>query len=237
MWFPPRQLALIALLPLLVSCQTPTPEPAAPPPTQPVPAAQGTPVPLTAARYRVQADLSDVRFLVYRAGPLARLGHNHVVQARNIQGEIDLAPDFKASTLRLALAVKDFQVDNAAARREEGEDFATEPDADAVAGTRRNMLSDKALDASRYPEVAIVSTGISGPAWQPDIALRIRLHGVEKEITVPVALDVGATRLTATAAFSIRQSEFGITPLSVLGGGLQVADTVRIRLRLTATKE
>ncbi|HEX5393427.1 MAG TPA: YceI family protein [Rhodocyclaceae bacterium] len=235
----------MTLLPLLLaSCQAPAPGPSASPtatlPTQATPApapAAPVPAPINATRYRIRSDLSDVRFLVYRAGPLARLGHNHVIQAGIIQGEIQLARNFKASTVRLTLPVTGFQVDNASARREEGEDFATEPDENDIAGTRRNMLSDKVLDAARYPDITIASATITGPSWQPDITLRIKLHGEEKEATVPVALEFDANKLIATAAFSVRQSDFGITPLAVLGGGLQVADTVRIRLRLGATKE
>jgi polyisoprenoid-binding protein YceI len=238
MWFIPRQLALIALLPLLVSCQTPVPGPTASPVAKPkTPSALGVPAPVTAARYRIRSDLSDVRFLVYRAGPLAQLGHNHVIQAGSIRGEVQLTPEFKASTLHLTLPVADFQVDNSRARREEGTDFAAEPNEEAIAGTRRNMLGDKVLDAARYAEVAIESTMITGPAWEPDITLRIQLHGVEKEVTVPVALSTAPDQLIATASFSIRQSDFDIKPLSVLGGGLQVADAVRIRLRLVATSE
>lgn len=224
---------ILALLPLLASCQAPAPSPMgaiASVPEQQIQRAN----PDQAATYRIREDLSDVRFLVYRAGPLARLGHNHVIQARVIDGEILLAAGLTASSVHLRLSVAGFQVDSAEARREEGEDFATEPDADAIAGTRRNMLGDKVLDAARYPEILIESKAITGPAWQPDITLRIRLHGIEKELSVPVALELRNDQIVAIASFPIRQTDFGITPLSVLGGGLQVADTLRVRLRLVA---
>lgn len=224
------------LVVLLASCQTPPSGTEAAGPIKPSVSSVQT-APASAVRYRIRPDLSDVRFLVYRAGPLARLGHNHVIQARSIQGEVQLAPDFSASTLRLTLPVADFEVDNPGTRRDEGPDFTTEPDENAIAGTRRNMLSDKVLDATRYGEIAIESSKITGPAWEPDITLRIRLHGVEKEVTVPVALSTAPDQLIATASFSIRQSDFDIKPLSVLGGGLQVADAVRIRLRLVAASE
>lgn len=217
---------------LLTSCQTPATAPPVPAMTKPAAA-----VPAHAQRYRIDAALSDVRLLVYRAGPLARLGHNHVIQARDIRGEVLLAPELKQSVIRLTLPVAGLRVDDVQARKEEGEEFASEPDAEAIAGTRRNMLGDKVLNAAAYPEIAIQSVAVTGPAWMPDVTLRIRLHGLEREVTVPVALQRTDDRLTATAAFDIRQSDFGITPLSVLGGGLQVADTVRVRLKLIAVKE
>jgi hypothetical protein len=42
--------------------------------------------------------------------------------------------------------------------------------------------------------------------------------------------------LTVVAAFRVRQSDFDLTPLAVLGGKLQVSDPVDIRLRLVARR-
>ena len=49
-------------------------------------------IPEETVRYQILSDLSDVRFLVFRAGPFAKLGHNHVVQAKNIREECEAAP-------------------------------------------------------------------------------------------------------------------------------------------------
>ncbi len=94
------------------------------------PASRGLPpgaVPDNAVRYEVLAERSDIRFLVYRAGALARLGHHHVVQAKNVRGEILRAPDIRQSSFFIELPVKDFQVDAAAARMDEGGEFLPVP--------------------------------------------------------------------------------------------------------------
>lgn len=219
---------------LLGSCQTPPRSDGA---ALPVPRVQSAENPATqTVRYVIRSDLSDVRFLVYRAGALARLGHSHVVQARNIQGEIDLAADIRQSSFSLVLPVADFKVDVEASRAEEDEEFSVLPDDDAIAGTTKNMLGEKVLDAVNFPQIEIQSLALSGPAWGPDIAVRIKLHGVEREITVPTAIDNTGEQLLVTAFFSINQSDFGITPLSVFGGAIQVANTVRVRMRLVARK-
>ncbi|MBK7565125.1 MAG: YceI family protein [Propionivibrio sp.] len=177
-----------------------------------------------------------MRFLVYRAGALARLGHSHVVQAGTIKGEIHLAPDIRQSSFSLVLPIADFKVDAAESRAEEGEEFSVLPDDEAIAGTTKNMLGEKVLDAVSFPQIEIGSLALSGPAWGPDITVRIKLHGVEREITVPTAIDNSGEQLVATAFFSVNQSDFGITPLSVLGGAIQVANTVRVRMRLVAKR-
>lgn len=219
---------------LLGACQTPPVSPSATPALPGRPAAP--PLAAAATRYAIRSELSDLRFLVYRAGALAHLGHNHVIQARTIEGEIDLADDFPRSRFSLSLPVADFAVDAPAARAVEGEDFAQTPEADAIAGTRRNMLGEKVLDAARFPRIDIGSVRMRGPPWAPDVTLRITLHGVAREISVPVAIVRHDGRLVATAVFEVKQSDFGITPLSVFGGALAVADRVKVRMRVVALK-
>lgn len=218
----------------LGACQT---QPEAPVPevssgiTSPVAPASGQ-----AARYVVRSDLSDVRLLVYRAGPLAALGHNHLVQAKMMRGALYLASDFPRSSFELAIPVTGFEVDAVAARSVEGGAFAKQPDDDAIAGTTKNMLGNKVLDAGRYPLIDIYSLALVGPAWAPDVTVRIKLHGVEHDTVVPVAIDYREEQIVVTAVFTINQTDFGITPLSVLGGALQVANTVKVRMRIVAQK-
>ena len=217
---------------ILEACQTP--------PVSSVPAASTTAAlpepPAQATRYTIRSDLSDVRFLVYRAGPLAARGHNHVVQAKSIMGNIALATDFHRSTFSIVMPAANFLVDAAEARIVEGEEFAKLPAAEFIESTTRNMLGSRVLDAPQFPQIEIRTVGLIGPSWAPDVTIRIRLKGVERDVTVPVAIDYTDDRLVATAVFEIKQTDFGITPLSILGGALQVADTVRVRMRIVAQK-
>ncbi len=190
----------------------------------------------TRVRYEILPELSDIRFLVFRAGPLAKLGHNHVVQAKNIRGEILLAADIRQSSFSIEMPVKDFLVDADGARLDEGEAFLPQPDGEAIAGTARNMLGEKTLDAGKYPTIEIQSVGLNGPAWGMDIMVRIRMHGVEREVVVPTAFERSSDKLVVTAFFSINQTDFGIAPMSVLGGAIQVDNTVKVRMRIVASQ-
>lgn len=227
--------ALILNGALLAACQTvpvvKPPQVLAPLPPLPPLITQNT------AHYSVRADLSDVRFLVYRAGPLAGFGHNHVILARHIQGDIYLGPDLQHSAFLLTLPVKSFQVDNPAARAVAGPDFASSPSAQAIQGTDINMLSAGELDAAEHPDIRIRSVRFVGPEWRPDATVRIEVRGVARDITAPIALQHCGEQLIATGAFQIKQSDFGIRPFSILGGGLQVADTVKVRFHLVAQRD
>lgn len=217
---------------LLAACQT-VPVMKAPPVLAPLP-----PLPTqNTTHYSIEPARSDVRFLVYRAGPLASFGHNHVIQATHIQGDIYLGADLQHSGFTLSLPVKDFEVDAPQARTVEGPDFAKQPSAQAVQATYTNMLGTGELDTAAYPDVRIRSVGFTGPEWEPDATVRIELHGVARDITLPIALEHCGRLLIASGAFEIHQSDFGIRPFSILGGGLQVADTVKVRFHLVAQKD
>lgn len=185
--------------------------------------------------YIVQSSASDVRFLVYRTGLLAAFGHNHVVRATRIEGEIIARPDdFSASRFQLSMPVKAFRVDNHADRRKEGKPFAEQPSPRAIAATTHNMLSARVLDAAQYPNVTVRSAAISGTPRHALITVRITLRGVQRELKVPVKIAVSGSSLTATGKFDLSQHDFGIKPYSTLGGGLRVKNIVGVEIHLVA---
>src|SRR5487761_127248 len=132
-----------------------------------------------AVHYSIRPGLSDIRFLVYRTGPLAAFGHNHVIRASGIRGALYLNRDFALSGFAFSLPLADLQVDAPADRAAEGADFVAQPSAAAIAGTLHNMLGPAVLDAARYPDIRVRSVRLVGPEWGPEVTVRITLHGTE----------------------------------------------------------
>jgi len=190
-----------------------------------------------ATQYTVSASDSDVRFLVYRAGPLAAFGHNHVIHATVITGNVYLNSKFALSGFGLTLPVKDFRVDEPAQRAMEGADFAEQPSAAAISGTTHNMLGPGVLDAAKYPEIRIRSVKVGGSPAAPVVTVRITIHGVPQDVRVPVMLKLSGPKLTVSGKFSVKQTDFGMIPFSILGGGLQVANTVKVHFRIVAERK
>lgn len=221
---------------LLSGCQT------TPPAETPVASSTGELSPLpelpiqNAIHYKVDPVQTDMRILVYRGGPLAKFGHNHVISIKEAAGDIYIAEDFHHSGFVLTFPVKAMEVDPQAARADEGEEFAIQPSTEAIAGTRKNMLGSGVLDADNYPEIKIHSVSVIGPDWGPEVTIQITLHGVTNEYTVPIAIDYSDHNLTATGMLVLRTTDFNMTPFSVLGGGLQVQDEIKIRFRIVADK-
>lgn len=224
--------ALIVVL-AVTGCQTlpPAPDPVSPARPTEASAAQWP----DGQRFAVSQQDSMLRLIVRAEGPMARLGHPHVIGGGVIDGEIVLAEPFANSALSLTIKVEDLAIDRPDWLIAEG--FEPGADEESIAGTRRNMLSADLLDAGVHPEIRIESITISGPRWQPDVDALVTLAGRTRALRVPVALDIEGDTLAATGRFVIRQSDFGLVPYSAAGGALRVSDEVLIRFRIEARSD
>ncbi|MDP9083313.1 MAG: YceI family protein [Pseudomonadota bacterium] len=222
------------LLCMLAACGAPKPRPnAAPHPVQ-------SPPPQVSPRthvYRIDAAHSELRILVYRAGPLARLGHNHVMVNRALEGSVNLESPQSASSFSLRIPVADFVVDDPQSRSEEGVDFPGEIPDEAKSGTLRNMLSASLLHAADYPVITVDSTAVQGANGAFSGTLAIEVAGHESTIKAPFTLASDEQRLRAMGSMELRQSDLGLTPYSLMLGALQVQDMVRLKFSITAVAD
>lgn len=233
-----RAAAAAALLCLLVAC--------APPPAGPGVALQPAPdlapdmpeayYEAAAARgeavFAVDATRSRAVVRVYRAGALARFGHDHVIASRDLQGYVHLASGRSRADLYLPLTA--LEVDAPALRAEARLD--TGLSARDIEATRRNMLQ-YVLEAGRFPYMYLSLRPISMDEDRALLAAEVTLHGQTRRLRIEVRLTPLAGRaLEIRGAFPLVQTDFGITPFAALGGALRVADRVDVTFRLYATR-
>lgn len=216
---------------LLAGCPRPALHPGQGPRPLPPPDLRG------AVLYEVNPRHSLVNILVYRAGPLARLGHNHVMTVRQLAGRAWLHPDVTKSGFSLSFPVAALVVDDPEARRAAGDEFPPEIPAADREGTRMNMLRPEVLDGGRHPEVRLQSVRGDGPSPAARLMVRITLKGVSRDVPVTASVAVSGTSLTATGEFDLLQSDFGIQPFSVGLGALQVQDRLRVRFKVSADRK
>jgi hypothetical protein len=225
-----RACIVVALSLFLAACPTAVRPPAPAAGVPPLPAADLS----GAVVYAVNAAESNVDVLVYRGGTLARLGHNHVMTSKSVQGRAWVHPTPARSGFELSFPVNELVVDDPDARRRAGSDFPPEiPQADKD-GTRRNMLRADVLDGEKFATVKLQSVKVSGTLQAPMIATRITLKGVSRDIDVPAAVKVEGARLTAEGEFDIQQTAFGIKPFSIGMGALDVQDRLHVKFRIVA---
>jgi hypothetical protein len=140
--------------------------------------------------------------------------------------------------VELEIPVDRLVVDDAAARRQEGEDFASEPSKDDAAGTRMNMLSNALLNAKLFPAIKV--SGISGPADAKNSAmldLSVQLVGQEIKMTIPATLKLEGDHLEASGEIELSHKQLGLKPFSALLGSLRVAEQMKFKYRIRARKE
>lgn len=176
--------------------------------------------------YAIDSAQSLITVVVRRGGPLARFGHDHVVASRHVTGWA--APDAGRADFQFRL--DQMTVDEAALRTAAGLD--TQPPADAIEGTRTNMLT-RVLEAERFPLVQLRAE--RGATASDALTLTITLHGVTRTQLVPVTLERTPAALTASGQLKLLQSEFGITPMSVMGGAMRVEDQMELGFKIVAT--
>ncbi len=115
-----------------------------------------------------------------------------------------------------------------------------EPPGD-VPKVQQVMLSEQVLDAARYPKITLESTSVavasgrSAGATMFDLTMtgKLSLHGVTKPFNAPVRVVLDGATLTATGKFSIKQTDFGIKPISV-AGVVNVKDALNLTFTIVA---
>jgi hypothetical protein len=222
------RIAIAALVLCVAACAAP--RPAVPPaPSRPTTTLQALPAP---GSYKIDGADSELRVLIYRAGPLAGLGHNHVMVNKAMSGLVQIGGDVSSSSFSLKVPVEEFVVDDAQARSEEGSDFSGEVPEDARAGTRRNMLSAAVLDAARHPDIVVRSVSIAGTPAAANAELDVSVAGHDAKISAPLILQGDTHRLTATGSLHLRQTALGLRPYSLMHGALQVQDALVLKFKL-----
>lgn len=196
----------------------------------------GAPTDFPAQQYRGSGVLtvldSTLTIKVYRGGRLQRLGHNHVLTSDRVGGLVQRAKraEFTGSYADLYVPVASLVIDDPAARAAAGADFASVPSAADRSGTRANLLGPKLLDAEQYPFLRAAIREVS--ATQALVELQVRDHRASRQL--PITVTSAGDTIVIEAAFTATHAELGLTPFSVLGGAITVADPITIELVLTA---
>jgi hypothetical protein len=223
-----NRIAAAVLVLSLAACAAPRPRP--PVPLAPVAAAlTSLPAP---GEYQIDSGISELRLLVYRAGPLSNLGHNHVMVNRELTGMALIGNSISASSFSLRVPVDAFVVDDAQARLEEGGDFPGDIPLEAKEGTRRNMLSAAVLNGSQFPDITVKSVALSGTLDALSAELEISAAGHSSKISAPLSLQGDAQHVTAIGSMELRQTALGLAPYSLMGGALQVQDAMQLKFKI-----
>ena len=176
--------------------------------------------------FTVEPERSRAMIDVGKAGAFSFAGHTHEVEAPISGGVVHLDPDAPGkSAVRLEF--------NAAAMRVTGKGES----AGDAAKVQETMLGEQVLDVKKFPVILFESTSVTAKGAAPSLELavtgRMTIHGVTKAVTAPVSVKLDGATLTATGRFQIKQTDFGIRPISI-GGVVKVKDELNLTFTLVA---
>ncbi len=190
---------------------------------------------VVAAEYTLQPERSELVVLVFKSGFASAFAHDHVVRATTFTGSVSGDPGNPVSAaVRVAVPVDALAVDEPEIRKKHGlPEGPGDSDRREIRGT---MLGDRQLDAAKYTEIGFRSVSIVPQAGGGFLLSGdFTLHGTTRRISIPVAARLSNGALHATGSFEFKQSDFGITPISLFLGAVRNQDRVRIVFDLVAT--
>ena len=179
--------------------------------------------------YQVDPAKSRVTIAVGKSGAFSFLGHKHEVSGPIESGSVDVDPgNLSGSRVSLAIATSSLKVSG-----------ADEPPEDRPK-VQEAMESEQVLSVARYPRITFESTGVTGgrpgtPTLDVVVAGRLTIRDVTRPVSVPVHVQLGDHSLNASGRFSVRQTEFGIKPISV-SGVVAVKDRLDITFSVAAQR-
>jgi polyisoprenoid-binding protein YceI len=139
---------------------------------------------------------------------------NAVGRFHRFEGEILVDPR-DPTTARIRITIEAASIDTGIALRD------------------RHLRDADFLDVNRYPTVTFESIRVEGSGRRATVVGRLTLHGVTREIAVPVdVLQLSDSALVASGEFALNRQDYGISYQSFLnpvGNEVRVAFTVRAR--------
>jgi polyisoprenoid-binding protein YceI len=172
-------------------------------------AALAATVPSVAQPASIDAARSTVTVHVYKTGLFSALAHNHVITAPIASGSIDkehrsVSLSFGANALKVA------------------DPEGSESDHQEIEAT---MKGPAVLNAAQFPVISFQSKRINVATLDSyQVIGDLSLHGQTREISLPVVFSGGVYK----GSVHLKQTDFGIMPVKVVGGAVRVKDEIEI---------
>lgn len=160
---------------------------------------------------------SKLTIHVEKSGLFSAFAHNHTIEAPIASGQLDT----QKRSANLTFNAKEMKV------LDEGVKDSERAEID------QTMKSDKVLDVARFPEIHFASTSITsqdGNRYQ--VRGDLTLHGVTKPVELPITMANGRY----TGSIKMKQTDFGIAPVSIAGGTVKVKDVIEIVFEIVPGK-
>ncbi len=160
---------------------------------------------------------SKITVRVEKSGLFSAFAHNHTIAAPLASGHLDV----QKRTVELKFRSQEMKVLDPGVSESE------------IADIERTMKSDKVLDTAGFPEIAFASTSVESRDPRGYVVRgNLTLHGVTRPVELPVSFSEGHY----TGKVTLKQTDFGITPVRIAGGAVKVKDAIEIVFEIATSK-
>jgi polyisoprenoid-binding protein YceI len=221
-----RRFAAVVLVSVLVGGAAAAQAPA--PPAAPAAPAAG---PRT---FVIDAKRSVLAVQVFKGGAAAALAHNHVISATTMSGRIVVDPAHPdTARVEVTLPTAGLTNDDPKLRKRFG------VTGDVPEGDRKLILEHMQdagqLDIAHFPTMQFVSTSTSGTGNKLVLNGKLTLHGVTRDISLPVDVTFTDTSVRGVGSIQLKTSDFGIEPYSAFLGAVKNKDGIVLHVDLFAS--
>lgn len=180
-------------------------------------------------RYTFDKGISRFTVQAFSTGLLSAFGHNPTIGIRDFKGEVQFTPEtYDKALLRLTVDTATLEL----------QDEMKKDDREKLI----RLMFTEVLDVRHFPEATFESSQIKVQTagdgqLQASVAGVLTLRGVSQNISFNTRVREMGAMLRISGDFRVRQSEFGITPVSFAGGALRLKDELKFTLEIVARQE
>lgn len=184
------------------------------------------------SRYAVDYSASYLLAVTGKTGMFSFAAHNHAIIAKNWTCSVNFNPDdLGHSSVAIAAPAASLVIDSSEARQ--AAHLGPGPSPEDVRTIQAKMLSGEVLDAAHDPEIRFTSTKVASSGENRLTLIGVfELHGKQRSLALPVQYSVRGDQATFDSQFTIRQTDYGIAPVSIAGGMVKVKNLVAIWIHL-----
>jgi|SRR5579863_6162390 len=184
---------------------------------------------LEPVKYTIDPGGSRFTVQAFATGLLSAFGHNPTIGMRDYDGEIQFVPGtYDKAFVRVNVRTNAMEV------------------TDEMKGDDRKKLEqamyEQVLESATYPTATFESKQVTvqnlgGDLLSAHVGGDLSFHGGTQSLSLDARLTNMGSMMRISGDFTLRQSDYGIKPVSFAGGALKLKDELKFHFELVARRQ
>jgi polyisoprenoid-binding protein YceI len=198
----------------------------------------GLPAAAAPVTFSIDPEKSELLAFTEPTGLLKGASHSHVIRAaKGVAGKIVFDADsIGSSWVSVSFPVTGLVVDEPTLRKREG--MKGQPSEKDRGEIDKAMRAENQLDEKHWGQISFDSSKISAKGdGKAEVNGRFALHGVKKNITLPITYSVKDGVFRGEGTVTINHKDFGMEPITAVLGTVRNAEPITIKILLVGNEK